>query len=423
MDSDNSKGSRRSSKRSAPKKVSFSIIEVSTFEEIAKIRKKKEEELDNFISNKIKTNQLISTMKVKNNLKQNNLSKNNQKKIKEDINILNMKNKEHLPLKYYLTDEDNESGSLQLKNINKNILSKDINKNNKIIKKENIEKFIKIIYNIIYLNNNKIKKKKIKKEIFEKLKNYNEYLINNYLDYENNDIEYNNFIESKKIFFIKKIMYDKFIKNIKEMHYNKLIHQKNKEEANKFYLYSLYKKKVLAFDALKNYAIKQKIWIQSIQAGLKKQLIWSCLDNWKLYLNYKNAKRYLKLRKKKVIFDALRNNKQLSINLLKQGKKMSLILEYRHFFNNIRKRILSEKAKDINNKLLSEFRRQNLMKNLFNVIKENHRRKKERDKKYKKIFLNKYEDKDFINIKISNKETYKINGEVSIKKIQNKINI
>ena len=290
MDSDNSKGSRRSSKRSAPKKVSFSIIEVSTFEEIAKIRKKKEEELDNFISNKIKTNQFISTMKVKNNLKQNNLSKNNQKKIKEDINILNMKNKEHLPLKYYLTDEDNESGSLQLKNINKNIKLKNINKNNKIIKKENIEKLIKNIYNIIYLNNNKIKKKKIKKEIFEKLKNYNEYLINNYLDYENNDIEYKNFIESKKIFFIKKIMYDKFIKNIKEMHYNKLIHQKNKEEANKFYLYSLYKKKVLAFDALKNYAIKQKIWIQSIQAGLKKQLIWSCLDNWKLYLNYKNAK-------------------------------------------------------------------------------------------------------------------------------------
>jgi hypothetical protein len=124
-----------------------------------------------------------------------------------------------------------------------------------------------------------------------------------------------------------------------------------------------------------------------------------------------------------VIFDILRNNKQLSINLLKQGKKMSLILEYRHFFNNIRKRILSEKAKDINNKLLYEFRRQNLMKNIFNVIKENHRAKKERDKKYKKIFLNKYEDKDFINIKISTKETYKINGGISIKNVQNKINI
>ena len=141
--------------------------------------------------------------------------------------------------------------------------------------------------------------------------------------------------------------------NIKNIRYDKLIKKKNEEEANKFYLYSLYKKKVLAFDALKNYAIKQKLWIESIQAGLKKELIWSCIDSWKLYVNYKKIKRFLKLRKTKVIFDALRDNKQLSINLLKQAKKMSLILEYRHFFNNVRKRILSEKAKEINNKLLT----------------------------------------------------------------------
>ena len=102
---------------------------------------------------------------------------------------------------------------------------------------------------------------------------------------------------------------------------------------------------------------------------------------------------------------------------------MSLILEYRHFFNNVRKRILAEKAKDINNKLLTEFRRQNLMKNIFNILKENHKAKKERENKYKKIFINKYEDKDFINIKVANKEIYKINGKTSIKTIQNKINV
>ena len=84
---------------------------------------------------------------------------------------------------------------------------------------------------------------------------------------------------------------------------------------------------------------------------------------------------------------------------------------------------MSEKAKDINNKLLSEFRRQNLMKNIFNILKANHKAKKERENKYKKIFINKYEDKDFINIKISKKETYKINGEIAIKQLQNKINI
>jgi len=417
MDSD-SKGSGRGTKRSALKKVSFSIFEVNTFEEIAKIRKIREEELDNFILNKRKTNQYFSLNKYKNNLKHNS-SKSSQKIIKKD-SAINKNNKENYSLKNFLTDEDNESYEkssqiLQQKN-------NELNKKN-IIEKRNMEKFIKKITNIFNLNNNRIKKKQLNKEIFQKLKNYNEYLINKYLDYENNDLEFKNFVENKTNFFMRKILYDRFINNIKEIHYNKLVHQKNKEEANKFYLYSLYKKKVLAFDSLKNYAIKQKIWIQSIQAGFNKELIWNCLDNWAVYANYKKAKRYLKLRKKKVIFDVLRNNKQLSINLLKQGKKMSLILEYRHFFNNIRKRILSEKAKDINNKLLYEFRRQNLMKNIFNVIKENHRAKKERDKKYKKIFLNKYEDKDFINIKISNKETYKINGDISIKNVQNKINI
>ena len=415
MDSD-SKGSGRNTKRSVGKKVSFSIFEVNTFDEIAKIRKIKERELDNFILNKIQTNKYISSMKYKNNIKQN-ISRNNQIKAKEDINK-KIGNKENFHLKYYLTDEDNNESN---EKYNELILSKDINKK-ETINEEKLDQFIKIINNIFYMNNNKLKKKKFKNEIFQELKEYNEYLINQYLDYENNDEEYKKYIESKKIFFRRKMVYDEFIGTIKKIHYNKLIKKKSEEEANKFYLYSLYKKKILVFEALKNYGIKQKIWIGSIQAGLKKELIWSCIDSWKLYVNYKKIKRFLKLRKTKIIFDALRNNKQLSINLLKQGKKMSLILEYRHFFNNVRKRILSEKAKDINNKLLKEFRRQNLMKRIFNILKENHKAKKDRENKYKKIFINKYEDKDFINIKVANKEIYKINGKTSIKTIQNKIN-
>jgi hypothetical protein len=300
------------------------------------------------------------------------------------------------------------------------VIKKDTKKEKK---EESIQSLITIMDNIIYLKNNKPKKRKIKFEVFKEIKKHNEELINNYLDYEKNDKEYKRYVESKKLFFIKKTVFDRFRNNIKNMHYNKLINKKNKEEADKFYLYTQNKKKILAFDALKNYAIKQKVWIDSIQAGLKKELIWSCIDSWKLYVNYKKIKRFLKLRKTKVIFDALRNNKQLSINLLKQGKKMSLITEYRHFFNNIRKKILNEKAKDINNKLLSEFRRQNLMKNIFNILKLNHRNKKERENKIKKLFLTKYEDKDFINIKVSNKQTYKISGDVSIKQVQNKINI
>ena len=161
MDSD-SKGSGRGTKRSALKKVSFSIFEVNTFEEIAKIRKIREEELDNFILNKRKTNQYFSLNKYKNNLK-HNLSKNNQKTVKKDT--LNKNNKENYSLKNFLTDEDNESYEkssqiLQSKN-------NEVNKKN-IIEKKNIEKFIKKIANIFHLNNNKIKRRQLNKEIFKK---------------------------------------------------------------------------------------------------------------------------------------------------------------------------------------------------------------------------------------------------------------
>ena len=413
-----------------------------TFDEIAKMRKLKEKELESFISNKKRTNQYISSLKNKNifqlNINENNnniIKKEENKNIIFNDNILNINNssgysssininlnnnkrnfKQQMPIRFFLTDEDESKPSGILNSQNK------INANK--LNKNNIEKFVKIISNILYIKNNRNKRREIKKEIFNELMQYNDYLIkNNYLDQLDNDIEHKTFLENKKIFFNRKIGYAKIIQKIKKIKYSKLFNKKNKEEAKKFYLYTLYKKKVLAFDALKNYAIKQKIWIQSIQSGLKKELIWSCIDSWKLYVNYKKIKRFLKLRKTKVIFDALRNNKQLSINLLKQGKKMSLILEYRHFFNNVRKSILAEKAKEINNKLLAEFRKQNLMRNLFNVLKDNYKNEKDKEIKYRKMFMTKYEDKNFINIKVFCTETYKINSQFSIKQIQNKIQI
>ena len=445
MDSD-SKSIKNSRRRSVNKKVSFSMIEGAyTFDEIAKMRKIKEKQLENFILNKKRTNQYISSLKPKNIIPSNNYENNIINKNKEEINNTNnnmnnnssinsssvnvnvninnkkksINHKRQMPIRFYLTDEEESKVSNTLLSQNNNIIN---NKNNII--NNNIGKFIKIISDIFNMKYNKNKKKEIKREAFNEIINYNNAIIKyDYLNEEDNDIEHKNFLENKKLFFIRKKAYENLLKKIKEIHYMKLINKKNNEEAKKFYIYTLYKKKVTAFDALKNYAIKQKIWIQSIQAGLKKELIWSCIDSWKLYVNYKKIKRFLKLRKTKVIFDALRNNKQLSINLLKQGKKMSLILEYRHFFNNVRKSILAEKAKEINNKLLSEFRRQNLMKNLFNVLKENHRNEKEKENKYRKMFMTKYEDKDFINVKIFCSETYKINNEFSIKQIQNKIQI
>ena len=409
MDSD-SRSYKNSRRKSVNRKVSFSMIEGGvTFDEIAKMRKLKEKELESFISNKKRTNQYISSLKNK-NIFQPNINENNNNIIKKEENkniifndnILNINNssgysssininlnnnkrnfKQQMPIRFFLTDEDESKPSGILNSQNK------INANK--LNKNNIEKFVKIISNILYIKNNRNKRREIKKEIFNELMQYNDYLIkNNYLDQLDNDIEHKTFLENKKIFFNRKIGYAKIIQKIKKIKYSKLFNKKNNEEAKKFYLYTLYKKKVLAFDALKNYAIKQKIWIQSIQSGLKKELIWSCIDSWKLYVNYKKIKRFLKLRKTKVIFDALRNNKQLSINLLKQGKKMSLILEYRHFFNNVRKSILAEKAKEINNKLLAEFRKQNLMKNLFNVLKENYKNEKDKEIKYRKMFMTKY---------------------------------
>ena len=442
MDSD-SRSYKNSRRKSVNKKVSFSMIEGGvTFDEIAKMRKLKEKELESFISNKKRTNQYISSLKNK-NIFQPNINENNNNIIKNEENkniifndnILNINNssgysssininlnnnkrnfKQQMPIRFFLTDEDESKPSGILNSQNK------INANK--LNKNNIEKFVKIISNILYIKNNRNKRREIKKEIFNELMQYNDYLIkNNYLDQLDNDIEHKTFLENKKIFFNRKMGYAKIIQKIKKIKYSKLFNKKNNEEAKKFYLYTLYKKKVLAFDALKNYAIKQKIWIQSIQSGLKKELIWSCIDSWKLYVNYKKIKRFLKLRKTKVIFDALRNNKQLSINLLKQGKKMSLILEYRHFFNNVRKSILAEKAKEINNKLLAEFRKQNLMKNLFNILKDNYKNEKDKEIKYRKMFMTKYEDKNFINIKVFCTETYKINSQFSIKQIQNKIQI
>ena len=120
----------------------------------------------------------------------------------------------------------------------------------------------------------------------------------------------------------------------------------------------------------------------------------------------------------------MKNNKQLSIQLLKNGKKLSLIFEYRHFFNNCRKKILSQKGKEINNKLVNEFRNQNLLRGIFNLIKKNHdiRKEKRKDLYNNKIIQRNNVKKDFINIKVTSKQTVKYNNGSTLMRIQNKIN-
>ena len=53
------------------------------------------------------------------------------------------------------------------------------------------------------------------------------------------------------------------------------------------------------------------------------------------------------------------------MQLLKNGRKLSLIFEYRHFFNNCRKKILAVKGKEINNKLVCRDLKIQMWKNMI----------------------------------------------------------
>ena len=85
---------------------------------------------------------------------------------------------------------------------------------------------------------------------------------------------------------------------------------------------------------------------------------------------------------------------------------------------------MAQKGKEINNKLVNEFRNQYLLRGIFNLIKKNHDIRKEKKNIYNNMIINRNNrGKDFINIKVTRKETVKYyNGNTQMK-IQNKINI
>ena len=84
----NSNTSNDSGKSKHKKKVSFSIFEVSTFDELAKLRKLREEELDDFVSNKKKTNQYLTNLNQRNKI----LSISNNELMSSDINNISRNN-------------------------------------------------------------------------------------------------------------------------------------------------------------------------------------------------------------------------------------------------------------------------------------------------------------------------------------------
>ena len=593
-----SKTSNDSGKSKHKKKVSFSIFEISTFEELAKLRKMREEELDDFVSNKKNANQYLTNLNKRNKI----LSMSNTELISFDntdksipnnnimnnYNIKNINNKMNIPrplkkeessandsyfynqeniaealknkislnknrkkILFSSDEEDIKSNDIfssppQINSIENNEIIRDIdnihspiNKSKDLINKDNILSSNSNDYNLNIniqnnninnnimfsennenqfnienednnnkknenkelnsneydiFNNNKIEENNInnleenKKELivneennldnnynnkndiiniqinddheendykkleynvtilfnllekifqisplfklnliqefFKNLFNFLEYQYDQYIDYELNDSKFYEEVQEKSKLFHQNIYYNTFINNIKEKILKKKLYQEYKLKVEKYSQYINYKLKIKAFNGLLTFSTKQKEWIKSIQMGLMKKMLWNCMDSLKLYANYKKIKNYLRIRKKKKIFDALKNNKQLSIQLLKNGRKLSLIFEYRHFFNNCRKKILAQKGKEINKKLVNEFRNQNLLRSIFNLIKKNHDIRKEKKKLFNNMMVKRNSrGKDFINIKVTKKETIKYGNGATQMRILNKINI
>ena len=526
-----SKTSNDSGKSKHKKKVSFSIFEISTFDELAKLRKMREEELDYFVINKKKTNQYLNNLNQRNKILSlsNNelLSLDNNTNTNENIsrnfhiqkntsipkplkregsvedsnnNIMNIpyKNKINLNLnkRTLFSDEEDDMKSNELfpsipqfnsiekneiindlnilkpnnniinnnnsvnnieeelnniknrNNNSENILIKDnniinsdinytnniennINDNNHIEVEENIDDANKARMNIISLYNvlekifniSPVFKLYYIREFFKNMKYYIDYKFDLYLDFDSTDPSFAEEVQKKSELIHRKIYFNYFTNKIKYDKEKKKIYQEHKLKAEKYREYLNYKYKVYAFNNLYTFGKKQKEWIKSIQIGFKKKLVWDCLDSLKLYANYKKIKNYLKIRKKKKIFDVLKNNKQLSMKLLKNGKKLNLIFEYRHFFNNCRKKILAKKGVEINDKLVNEFRNQNLMRNIFRLIQLNCEIKKAKKHNYEKLIMKNNINNEYINIKVTRKETVKFNNGSTLMRIQNKINV
>ena len=117
-----SKTSNDSGKSKHKKKVSFSIFEVSTFDELAKLRKMREEELDYFVNNKKKTNQYLNNLNQRNKI----LSLSNHELLSIDNNNTNSIN-DNISRNFHVQKNNNIP-----KPIKKEVLIDDSNLHNNI---------------------------------------------------------------------------------------------------------------------------------------------------------------------------------------------------------------------------------------------------------------------------------------------------
>ena len=369
-------------------------------------------------SNNIDGNNNIEEI-INNNYNENEIGNEYNNKLDEINNNNDNKKEEINDEKNNLDNKENENEDNIENTFNNNIETTEENNIKKL--NLNVTNLFNILEKVFQIS--PTHKISLIQEFFTNLLNYIDYQFDKYLDYESNDSKFLQEIENKSRLIHLNIYYNLFVNNTKERIEKRKLYNEHKLKAKKYAQYMNYKYKVYAFNNLLSFGAKQKEWIKTIRAGFMRKLVWECFENLKIYTNYRKAKGYLRLRKKKVIFDTLKNNKQLSIQLLKNGKKLSLIFEYRHFFNNCRKKILAQKGKEINDKLVNEFRYQYLLRGIFNLIKKNRDIRKEKKNAYNNMIINKYQrGKEFINIKVTRKETVRYQNGNTFMRIQSKIN-
>lgn len=246
--------------------------------------------------------------------------------------------------------------------------------------------------------------------------------IDKFLNYETDETYYK-YITNKINHYLFSKYFSSFLTNTKKKLHKKMLYNYHKGKAAKYLLYRQYKMKALTFSALSSFAIKQKQWINKIRSELSKGLLWSCLDSLKLYVNYKKIKRYFILKKQKRLFDAIVKNNIEASEMDKKAQKVFLIFTYKSFFHKAKRNILITKGQIVNEKIAKEYRKQNLLKKIFNLIYSYYKVKKEKILKSKKRFMVNHENKDYINIQVTQKEVVKFKNNSAIKRVSNKINL
>lgn len=208
-------------------------------------------------------------------------------------------------------------------------------------------------------------------------------------------------LENKLQFFKMKNNFDSFINKIRIYIRNKKFNNYNKTQLDKFTKYKKFKKLEIIFKELKIFTQKRKNWIKIVNKEIKKSTLWNVLDSWKIYVNYKRIKYYLKKSKKQKIFNKFKQNLQNSKDLYKKSNWLKKILILKFTFDKLKLYPLKVKNTKYNNQLSKEFYRNLLLKKIFKIIYTCYENLLKYKNQKMQIFNQKTQN-EYIKIKVSN---------------------